>query len=299
MFDSSLGVLQSVSIQSQVDFSSLIQTQNTSTSSPADPVVGSVQGNFTLNNLNQVLTGNPTAQTAPASLAVFGPPFVITFQPPSGITFPTLTATDNKSFNFTDQATLEFYTASNTRTTITPTLTASAISSASAPNGNLTTKTTTSAAAQVTITYTYIPPAILPPSVTNVTRTGIHHQPTRIIISLQGQVNPEEAANTANYVIVTRGHNGQFGSPGSQTIPLTSAVYDPETNTVTLSPKFRLNIHQEFQLTVKIPNLAVDGGGTDFVTVFGGRSSPIPAPVHVRPAVHTPRGALHLTKRRG
>jgi hypothetical protein len=290
--------LQSVSIQSQVDFSSLIQTQNTSTSSAADPVVGSVQGAFTLSSLSQVLSGNPAAQTDPASLAIFTPPFVITFEPPSGITFPLLTATNNQSLNLTDPASLAFYTATPVQTTITPTLTASAIAGASAPNGNLTTQTTTSASAQVTITYTYLPPCPPPPSVVKIVHTGVHHQPTHVVITFQGQVDPTQAENTANYVIVTRGFNGQFGGPGSQTIPLNSAIFDATTNTVTLTPSIHLNIHQQFQITIKIPNLAVcDDGGTDFVTVFGGRGDLAPGQLHVRPAARTPRGALHLTRR--
>jgi hypothetical protein len=295
LFNPALGTLTSVSIKSNINFSSLIQTQNTSRSSPANPVVGSVQGAFSLNNLNQAISANPTASTAPASLAVFGPPFTVTFQPPSGITFPTLTATDNQSFNLTDPASLAFYTATAGHTSLTPTLTASAVSTATAPNGNLTTQAVTSANAQVTITYTYTPVCAPAPTVVQITHTGIHHQQTHVIIQFQGQVNAQQATNTANYVIVTRGRNGQFGSPGSKQIPVTSAVFDPATDIVTLTTGVHLNVHQKFQITINIPNLSTCGTGTPFTTIFGGKGDLGPELFHGKIIKLTNHGPIVLS----
>jgi hypothetical protein len=267
LFNPALGTLTSVQISSQATLASVIQSQNTSRSSPAT-ITGTLQGAYVLNGLSQPLSGTPSNTTAPVTVQAFQPPFIVTFQPPSGVTFPTLVASQSQSQTLTQASDLAFYTAAPGRTQISPTFSASATASASAPNGNLTTRVSTAASASVTVTYTYTPTCPNPPNVINVIHTGVHHQPTKIIITFDAPLDPVAAQNPQNYQLSTIGRNGQPGQP----IAITSAVYDPANNTVTLTPDHHLNAHFKFQLTVLIPNISVCKNGSNFTTTFGGRN---------------------------
>ena len=77
--------------------------------------------------------------------------------------FPTLRPLTRRRrlLTLTDPASLQFFTASANRTSITPTITANGFASASAANGNNSTTATTSASATITVSYTYIPAARL------------------------------------------------------------------------------------------------------------------------------------------
>jgi hypothetical protein len=296
LFDPNLGTLQSVTVRTEVDYNSQIDAQNISTLSPAEQVTGKMTGSFTLNKLNQVVTGSVSDQTASVTLPTATPPIVINFQPPTGIMFPALTPKNVQNFTFTDPAILAFYTASAGNTTITPELLPKANATVTSINGNIVQQTSNESGARVTITYTYLPPCPPPPTVLKVTQVGIHHQPTNVIINFQGQVDPVQATNPANYIIVTRAPNGQFGGPGSQTIPVTKAVFDPATDTVTLTTAVHLNVHHKYQITIKIPNLNVCGLGTDFTTTFGKKGDLGPLQFHGRTIQVTNRGPIVLAK---
>ena len=168
---------------------------------------------------------------------------------------------------FTDPTSLAFFTASSGRATITPAMTATGTASASAPNGNLFTTTTTSASATVTVSYTYIPPTPPPtpmcPTPVSIGRIGLHHQKTLLILTFSGSVNPTLAEDTSNYSVITR---------GGRRIAIVSATFNPTTNSVTLQPARRLNVHLHFQLSVKLPCPNAESA-TPVLIPFGGRSS--------------------------
>ncbi|MGE3821667.1 MAG: SdrD B-like domain-containing protein [Isosphaeraceae bacterium] len=83
--------------------------------------------------------------------------------------------------------------------------------------------------------------------VEEVTRLGIHHQPTRILIRFSNDVDPASATNPANYRLVQIYRNGRLAR---REVPIRSATYDPATRTVTLALAHPINIHHPYQLTV-------------------------------------------------
>lgn len=266
LFNPSLGQLVAVHISATATLTSQIRSENTSTTSGAD-ITGFTDGNFSIDGLTPApITGELHGKTATVSV----PPFAggpIDFTGPSSVTFPPLTSTTTKTIDVTDPAQLAFYVASAGRTTIDPTLTANATAGANAPNGNLRTEVRTTGSGSITVTYEYIPQC---PPVTGLVRFGIHHQPTRLVVTFGGPLpDVADATDPANYVIVARNARGTFTGPGTRTIPVTSAVYDPNTNSVTLTPARPLNVHQQFQLRITLPC----NNGNPIVIQFGGKKS--------------------------
>jgi uncharacterized repeat protein (TIGR01451 family) len=94
------------------------------------------------------------------------------------------------------------------------------------------------------------------PIVTSVQRFGFHSFPTTLVLTVNEQLNPGRAQNLANYRLVALGGAGR-------TILIKSAVYNPLTRTVTLSPFELLNLHHLFVLTV------VGTGPTGVTDIFG------------------------------
>jgi sugar lactone lactonase YvrE len=88
---------------------------------------------------------------------------------------------------------------------------------------------------------TQVVTAVDGPHVTNVQRFGFHAQPTTLVLQFNEALDPTRAQNRANYQIV-----GPHGVP----VAITSAVYDPTADTVTLSPKTRLDTNKVYTLTV-------------------------------------------------
>jgi hypothetical protein len=79
------------------------------------------------------------------------------------------------------------------------------------------------------------------PKIVLVQRYGIHMSPTTIVLTFDQALDPVRAENVHEYHITDdRGH----------TVPIKSAVYDSATNTVTLHPKYRINLHLRYKLTV-------------------------------------------------
>jgi DNA-binding beta-propeller fold protein YncE len=79
------------------------------------------------------------------------------------------------------------------------------------------------------------------PHVKNVERFGFHAQPTTLVIQFNEALDPARAQNVANYRIV---------GPDGVRIAIIKAMYDSAANTVTLSPKTRLDLHKIYSLTI-------------------------------------------------
>jgi hypothetical protein len=254
LFDPSLGTLLSVEVTHSATLQSLVTSQNLSPSS-ATVITASFAGSYEINGLNQVIsqpTKMITSQPMPAG--VFG-------SATDTVTFPPLQLTDSSTSDFTDPTTLAFFTGSSGRSSITLTMTATASASASAANGNLLTTTESSAAAAVvTIGYTYLPVC---PTVGGIGLIGLHHQPTQIVVTFDGPVDPSKAADPANYTVITQ---------SGRLIPIKTATYDPTTNAVTLVPALHLNVHHHFRLSVVLPCPNGVNGGTVIIP-FGGKES--------------------------
>ena len=119
-------------------------------------------------------------------------------------------------------------------------------------------------------------------------RDGFHMQPTTLVLTFSSAlINATSAQNINNYQIM---------SSSGIDIPISSAVYDAATFTVTLSPSQLLSLHTFYQLTVigtpptgltsatGVPIDGADNGtsGTNFVMTFSGEILAGPAPTLLR-----------------
>jgi hypothetical protein len=284
LFNPSLGTLLDVRVTGNANLTSQIKAENTSTSS-GTTITAQVKGTgspsssdatFEVDGLNFTLTG-AGAPTNSATVSAFDGN--LDFQPPSGVTFPPLVVSDSVNQTFTDAPALAFYTASSSRTTVTPTMSAQAFASASAPAGNLSTSVLTTAGATITVSYDYTPG---PPTVK---RFGVHMQRTSLVVAFTTPVTATDAQNVNNYKILTSGVDRRFGTADDVVIPINVANYNATANSVTLIPVINLNIHQPYELVYQFPgqtaptvvpfnhrNLAgFNYHGGKFFAVVGGR----------------------------
>jgi len=257
LFDPTLGTLTAVTVTHAAILQSRITSTNLSVSS-GTTITANLNGNYVINGLNQTIANTVTAPSQSITVPAFNPsnPSVST------ATFLPLLATDPTpptpptSVTFTDPASLQFYTASANRTSVTPTMTANGFASASAANGNNRTTAITSASATITVSYTYTPAPC--PTISRISRIGVHNQTTQLIVAFSGTVNPTLAENVNNYSIIA--------SDGTK-IAVVSAVYDATTNSVTLTPAKKLNAHYTFTLSATLPCTTV----MTVLVPFGGK----------------------------
>ncbi len=76
------------------------------------------------------------------------------------------------------------------------------------------------------------------------------HLVTQILVNLSGTVNAGEADSLATYRLATAGKKGSFTAKHAQVIKLKSAVYNPATDSVTLTPKKAFALTKPVQLVV-------------------------------------------------
>jgi hypothetical protein len=234
LFNPSLGNLVSVTVDYSAAIQSNITSQNRSTTSGIpNGITATLTGSFEIDGLNEPIS-QPTTSVSETSAP----------QPPAPtppVIFPTLTIADTSSTTYTDPASLAFFTASTGRTTATATMTATANATASATNGNLFTTTSTMADSTVNVIYTY---ENVCPTFKSIGRVGVHHQQTKLIVTFDGPVDPAKANDPDNYFVITR-----FG----KRVNIKSATFNPATNSVTLIPVRRLNVHYHYKLSLVIP----------------------------------------------
>jgi hypothetical protein len=253
LFNPSLGTLLSVTVSHTATIQSSITSQNLSPSSPT-VITAMFSGSYQIGGLNQPIsqpTETLTSQPTPAG--VFG----------SGtdmVTFPPLVLTDSSTTTYNDPASLAFFTSSSGRSAITLTMTATAATSASAPDGNLLTTGDTSASSTATVTYTY---QTVCPTFSSIGRIGVHHQRTQLVVTFDGPVDATKADNPDNYSVI---------KPSGKKIPIKSATFNPATNSVTVIPASRLNVHYDFRLSLVIPCANEQTPETEVIK-FGGKDS--------------------------
>jgi hypothetical protein len=260
LFNPALGTLVSVTVNDSATVQSSVTSQNLSTTS-ATVITAAASVSSQIDGLSQPFTQpTKTLTSEPTPAGPYG----------SGtdtVMFPPLVLTNSATSTFTQPSTLAFYTSSNGRSAITVTMNATAAASASAPNGNLLTTAVSSGSSTVTVTYTYLLPC---PTVSSIGRTGVHHQQTRLVVTFDGAVDPVKAANPANYSVIT---------PSGRTIAIKSAAYNPATNSVTLVPAVKLNVHYHFKLSVVLPCPNMQTVQTEVIS-FGGKGSLIGFQTH-------------------
>jgi hypothetical protein len=253
LFDPALGTLESVTIGHSATIESNITSQNLSPTS-STVITATMSGSYEIDGLNQPIS-QPTRMlsSAPTPAGPFG----------SGtdtVVFPPMALSDSSSTTFSDQTSLAFFTGSASRTAVTVTMNATANATASAPNGNLLTITTSTAESTVNVEYTYLPAC---PTVAGVGRIGVHHQQTKLVVDYDGPVDPAKAADPADYAVIER---------SGKKIAIKSATFNPATNSATVIPAVRLNVHLHFKLSVVLPCPNEQTGET-VVVPFGGKRS--------------------------
>ena len=66
-------------------------------------------------------------------------------------------------------------------------------------------------------------------------------KPTTIVLTFNQPLDPTSREDVHEYHLV---------DPQGHIVPIKSAVYDPTADTVTLYPKYRINLHHTYKLTV-------------------------------------------------
>jgi len=116
-----------------------------------------------------------------------------------------------------------------------------------------------------------------PPLVSDFQHSGIHHEPTQIVLTFDQGMAPASVENTNNYLVRTGPHDRY------RTVRIRSATYSAAAHTVTLVTAQHLNIHYDYKLIVNATGplavqnaegLALDGSGagtpgTPYVKRFG------------------------------
>ena len=116
-----------------------------------------------------------------------------------------------------------------------------------------------------------------PPVVVSLKRTGIHMQPTVLVLTFSAALDPIRAQDVRNYRIT---------DPAGRSIGIDSAVYDPTAQTVTLRPRPRIDLHHTYHVTVigtgsggvaDVRDNLLDGAGngnagSDYVTTLNWRN---------------------------
>jgi large repetitive protein len=196
--------------------------------------------------------------------------------PAAGGTFVTITGS-----GFTGAKAVDFGTTAATSVTVVSATTITAESPAGTGTVNVTVITqggTSAISAADQFTY-----AVAAPTVVSLARFGFHMQQTTLVLTFSSALDATPAEDVNNYQIL---------ATGGVVIPVSAAVYDPATLTVTLFPAHRLNLHVFYQLTVNgttpsgltgATGVPLDGlgngtSGTNFVRTFSGGILAGPAP---------------------
>jgi len=90
-------------------------------------------------------------------------------------------------------------------------------------------------------TATVVSGSVNGPHVTGVERFGYHMMPTTLVLTFDEALDAATADNTRNYQII---------GPCGRAIRVRSAVYDQTTQTVTVRPSQRINVHHKYTLIV-------------------------------------------------
>jgi hypothetical protein len=139
---------------------------------------------------------------------------------------------------------------------------------------------------QSVMNYQLLVQAAAAPVVTDLARYGYHQQPTAIVVAFSQDMDSQAASLRSNYVLISPGRDGRFGTRDDRRIALASAIYDAATRTVTLTlVQTRLPLRQTCRLTVIgtpvtglcnttgvfLGGQGVGAPGTNFLRVFTGK----------------------------
>src|SRR5271157_4529637 len=243
------------------------------------PTTGTVTGTY-----QWVVNYSGDALNDPTSSFLGDEPVVVS---PASPTITTTTSEQEDQFGvFTlkDSATLAGGFNPTGTITFTLTLNGTTVDTETATvNGNATYSTPTGFVPTATGTYQWVAryngdgnnnkvasasgtePETVSPTVIKVQRFGVHHQPTQIVVTFNGPLNPTQAENISNFQLFALGRNRQF----SRRVGILSGVYNSTTNSVTLTTVHPINVHHLFEIKVTNPS----PGGPNFVGILNRKYS--------------------------
>jgi streptogramin lyase len=120
-----------------------------------------------------------------------------------------------------------------------------------------------------------------PPTVLSLQQLTAPRQPSQLVLTSSGDLNPASAQNLGNYTLIAVGPRGR--SRG-RALPLASAVYDVAAHTVTINVRGRLDPRSHYRLAVNgsspsglanVEGVHLSGNGrpgSDFVAIVPGAS---------------------------
>jgi hypothetical protein len=113
----------------------------------------------------------------------------------------------------------------------------------------------------------------------SVQRFGIRSQPSTIVLTFNSALNPSSAEDVGNYSLFLVKKRKHSHTPSETRVAIATAVYDPTTMTVTLTPAKKLKTPGEYSLTVSGTGLTGLNGnllagsngtpGTNYTTILG------------------------------
>ena len=89
------------------------------------------------------------------------------------------------------------------------------------------------------------------PLLVRVHRFGVHDQRTRLVLQFSQPVDPTRATAPVNYKVVAAGRDGVLGDRDDVIVPISRAVYLPNSREVALTRARRIDIHHRYRLTVR------------------------------------------------
>jgi len=112
------------------------------------------------------------------------------------------------------------------------------------------------------------PPPSVGPVITNLQLLNNGKAITGILLSFDKALDPVRAENVANYgnVIRTAGPDGVFGTYDDGLVRITSAAYNPATNSVTLTPAAPLPLKVLYQIAIDQNANTLTGAGVSDIT---------------------------------
>ena len=110
------------------------------------------------------------------------------------------------------------------------------------------------------------------PTVTRIARYGYHNQRTILVVSFSQAMDSVSASNVKNYVLVSAGADGIFGTRDDQNIALASSVYNTGSQSVTLNSVQR-NYPFRRHYTLTVNGTPSSGLKSDTGTFLGGMGS--------------------------
>jgi hypothetical protein len=111
------------------------------------------------------------------------------------------------------------------------------------------------------------------PTILNLSRFGVHRQPTRLALTFNEALDPSSATDTTRYALFAPGRDRRLGTGDDRRIAVTSAAYDASSRTVTITPRSRLPLRRRFLLVIEDgPNAITDLAGNAFDGDLDGRT---------------------------